>query len=171
MKQIRLKKEYFDSFFALLEQSFPPEEYRKKEKQLALLEDSRYEATVLMQNDTVTALIGAWKLDDFIFIEHLAVSPALRNKGIGSTFVSEYVSNSSLPVVLEVENINEELPQRRIGFYKRLGFVLTDVCYDQPNFIESNVKIPLRIMYHAKEGAAFDLSKVKDTIFSKIYKQ
>ena len=170
MNITKLEKKDFESFFALMQEAFPPEEYRPKEKQYAILDDSNYNADVLIDNNEVRAFIATWKLDGFHFAEHLAVSPKLRNQGIGSAFVKEYLELVQTPLVLEVENLTDSISQRRIGFYERLGFILTDICYDQPNFQESGKRIPLRIMYH-KNGQEFKTARVKKEIFEKVYKK
>ena len=165
-----LEKKDFDSLFEIMTQSFPPEEYRKKEKQYALLDDPKYKLTVLKEDNKISGFIAAWNLSDFIFIEHLAITPVKRNKGVGSAFVAQYLKESDLPIVLEVENKVDEISLRRINFYKRLGFVLTDICYNQPNFSDSDTVIPLKIMYYSKESFP-TLSRVEETIFRDIYKK
>ncbi len=170
MNITKLEKKDFESFFELMQEAFPPEEYRPKEKQYAILDDSNYNAYVLTDNNEICAFIATWKLDGFYFAEHLAVSKQMRNRGIGSEFLKKYLDLIRIPLVLEVENLSDSISQRRIGFYKRLGFVLTDICYDQPNFQESGKRIPLRIMYH-KNGQLFDTAKVKKEIFEKVYKK
>ncbi|MBR5314736.1 MAG: GNAT family N-acetyltransferase [Clostridia bacterium] len=170
MELTRLNKNDFDELFSLMTRSFPSAEYRKKEKQYALLDDSNYEVVVYKDEEIIKAFIAAWNLGSFVFAEHLAVLPEVRNGGIGSNFLKEYLSKLSLPLVLEVENIEDEISKRRINFYKRIGFELSDICYNQPNFDNTDVIIPLRIMYYDK-NKKLDLSTVESTIFQKIYKR
>lgn len=170
MNITKLEKKDFESFFALMQEAFPPEEYRPKLKQYALLDDNNYSAYVLMDNNDVCAFIATWRLNGFYFAEHLAVSSKMRNRGIGSEFVKTYLDLIQIPLVLEVENLTDSISQRRIGFYERLGFILTDICYDQPNFQETGKRIPLRIMYH-KNGKGIDTGNVKKEIFEKVYKK
>ncbi|MBQ4115886.1 MAG: GNAT family N-acetyltransferase [Clostridia bacterium] len=170
MNITRLEKKDFESFFALMQEAFPTEEYRPKEKQYGILDDANYSAYVLKEGNDVNAFIATWRLNGFYFAEHLAVSKVLRNQGVGSAFVKKYLELINIPLVLEVENLTDSIAQRRIGFYERLGFVLTDICYDQPNFQESSKRIPLRIMYH-KNGQKFDIKTIKQEIFEKVYKK
>ncbi len=170
MNITKLEKNDFENFFALMQESFPPEEYRPKEKQYAILDDDGYNASVFKEHDEIIAFIATWKLDGFYFVEHLAVSPKMRNQNIGSNFVKEYLKTADLPLVLEIENLDDSISKRRIGFYERLGFVLTDICYDQPNFQKSKTVIPLRIMYH-ENGHKLDITKIKRKIFEKVYKR
>ncbi len=170
MELTYLDKKDFEELFTLMTRSFPSAEYRKKEKQYALLDDSNYELTVYKDEGVIKAFIAIWKLGSFVFAEHLAVLPELRGGGIGSKFLKEYLSHISTPVVLEVEDVDDDIAKRRIIFYQRLGFKLSDICYNQPNFDNSDTIIPLRIMYYDKTNT-LDLSSVKNTIFQKIYKR
>lgn len=166
----KLRKEDFEELFSLMSHAFPPEEYRPKEKQFAILDDPDYSVTIFKENNTINAFIATWKLNGFNFAEHLAVSSNMRNRGIGSEFVKTFLKASSLPLVLEVENLSDTISLRRINFYQRLGFVLTDICYDQPNFHTTNKIIPLRIMYHSN-GNQVDVGGIKKEIFEKVYKK
>ena len=152
-----------------MQEAFPPEEYRPKEKQLAILDDVGYKATVLKDGEAVIGFIAVWRLNGFTFAEHFAVSSNMRNKGVGTEFLKEYLKSLDTPLVLEVENVDDEIAKRRIGFYKRIGFIETDICYNQPNFHTSNKVIPLKIMYHPN-GRCLDTQKIRQEIFEKVYK-
>lgn len=163
-------KKDFEGYFEIMKEAFPPAEYRPKEKQYAILEDPDYTVTLARLDGEICGFIAAWRLDGFLFIEHLAVSSGLRGRGVGSLFVKEYKSSAILPLVLEVENLQDDVSLRRIEFYKRLGFTLSDICYDQPNFQKYEKTIPLRIMYCENEHP-LDVAKLKDEIFKKVYKK
>lgn len=166
----KLEKNDFEQLFKLMQASFPPAEYRTKEKQYAILDDENYSVSVFKDNGKICAFLASWLVNDFIFIEHLAVSPDMRGTGVGSAFMKEYLSKSALPVVLEVEDLQTDIAKRRINFYQRLGFVLSEIRYRQPNFDNSDVVIPLRIMYFGNISTE-KLSTVKQNIFKNIYKQ
>ncbi len=170
MKLTKLQKNDFEQVFEIMVQSFPSAEYRKKEKQYAILDDENYTVTIHKQDGIINAFIATWNLGSFLFAEHLAVSKTIRNQGIGSMFMKEYLSNTELPLVLEVEDKDDEISKRRIGFYQRLGLVLSDIHYNQPNFDNSDVVIPLRIMYYDK-NKSLKLDSVEQMIFEKIYKK
>ena len=103
----------FPTLYKLLEDSFPIDEYRPREAQKAILSDPRY---ALWTNDDRTALISVWQFDDFAFIEHLAVSPSLRNQGLGGQILTEVLASLSCPVCLEAELPETDLAQRRLNF-------------------------------------------------------
>lgn len=170
MEITKLQNQDFEKMFDIMQQAFPPAEYRPKEKQYAILSDPNYSNNVLKENCEILAFIATWKLPKFIFAEHFAVLKELRGQGIGSEFLKTYINTLDLPLVLEVENLSDTISLKRIEFYKRLGFILTDICYDQPNFQKYSTKIPLRIMYHPN-GRQLDLNIVKTEIFRNIYKK
>ena len=170
MEITRLLNKDFDKMFDIMQQSFPSAEYRPKHRQYAILSDSNYNVNVLKEKDEISAFIATWNLQNFVFAEHFAVKETLRGHGIGSEFLKTYIETLDYPLVLEVENLNDEISLRRIEFYKRLGFVFTDICYDQPNFQKYSKTIPLKVMYHPN-GRQLDLNNVKEEIFRKIYKK
>ncbi len=57
----------------------------------------------------------------FYYIEHFAIDPSLRNGGYGKRVleVDELKKQLKGPIVLEVEEPNDEMSTRRIHFYKR----------------------------------------------------
>ena len=158
----------FDQVYDLMKKSFPPAEYRPYEKQLALLENSNYKITVQKENGNIIAFIAVWSLCGFDFVEHFAVTPDKRGGGIGSAFLKEYLSNNKNAVILEVEDKDDDISKRRIGFYTRLGFALSDVTYIQPTLSGNNDIIPLRLMHYNYKDS---LNQAEKEIFKRIYKK
>ena len=61
--------------------------------------------------------------------------------------VLDYIEHQ--PLVLEVEMPDNELAQRRIGFYQRQGFQLWDECpYEQPPYHPEDESLPMYLMVH-----------------------
>ncbi len=169
MKITTLKKCDFEKMYSIMEQAFPSAERRKKESQIALLDNPLYCISVYKDKYDILAFAASWNLGSFIFIEHLAVSHALRGKGIGTQFLEKYKDTAPLPIILEVEDTNTDIAKKRIEFYKRLGFKISDVCYIQPTLDHSNTLIPLRMMYYGDLNN-LTLSDAKEIIFKEIYK-
>ncbi|MDR1006523.1 MAG: GNAT family N-acetyltransferase [Bacteroidales bacterium] len=92
------------------------------------------------------AILALWDLNQFLYIEHLAVSEQARNQGIGSSIIENLKNMYSKPIVLEVEQPFEPLQQRRIRFYERLGFVLLPNNYIQPPYSPDKQSLQMRIM-------------------------
>ena len=80
----KLKPQDFDRVFMLLENSFPPDEYRTYEEHKALLDNDLYTIYALYDGIKLKAFISVWEFDKFAYVEHFAVSPEYRNGGLGA---------------------------------------------------------------------------------------
>lgn len=168
-----LERKDFDSVFQIIETSFPVDEYRTYDEQKALLDNREYEIYILPDSDenTIKAFIAVWKFDSFVFIEHFAVNPIYRNKGIGSEFLRELVHMLGEMVCLEVEPPNNETASRRIGFYERNNFCLNKYPYTQPPISTGRNPVPLMIMTYGRHINNMEFAKMKETLFTQVYKQ
>ena len=157
----------FSKLYSLLEESFPPDEYRPYEEQAALLKDRHYR---LYTNLERTVLLSLWHFPDFTFIEHFAVSPRLRNQGLGRQILSEVLISLSVPVILEAELPDTELAQRRLGFYQRNGFFVNPFPYLQPAYAPDRKPVPMQILStEPLTRKAFE--DAKRTLDSQVYKE
>ncbi len=170
METVKATKQDFEEIFEIMSEAFPPEEYRPKERQRALFDDERYTVYILREDKSIKGFLALWRLPSFYFAEHFAISSAERSRGLGSLFLSKVLPMLELPLVLEAENVNDDISKRRMAFYQRNGFTLTDICYNQPNFHKSDKVIPLRLMY-AGLRAGSPLPPFKEIIFRDIYKK
>lgn len=91
-------------------------------------------------------MLAYWQLRDTVFMEHFAVAQRCRNKGIGTTLLTAFLSSQAMPVVLEAEPPDTHLAARRIAFYQRHGFHLTDYAYVQPCLTQGEEDVALRLM-------------------------
>ncbi len=166
----RLNARDFESVFRLLALSFPEDEYRAREEQRALFDDPAYRLYGLRNGDGVGALCAAWALSDSLFIEHLAVDPALRNGGVGGRFLDAVIAESERPVVLEVELPETEIAQRRISFYQRHGFFLNDYEYYLPPMRAGQEKLPMRVMSTGAPLSRAEFEKTRGELYTRVYK-
>jgi ribosomal protein S18 acetylase RimI-like enzyme len=68
----------------LLHESFPEEERRDDDMQRYNTDNNPLFTTYLITDDAeYIGLITLWKLSGFLYVEHLATSPSVRNKGYG----------------------------------------------------------------------------------------
>ena len=112
MSNLRVAKtEEFDKIFSILENSFPPDEYRTYEGQKFLWNHPKYTVYVIPddESDCIKAFITVWKFEDFAFIEHFAVNPFYRNQGLGSLILHEILNLLQCQICLEVELQKDEL--------------------------------------------------------------
>lgn len=84
--------------------------------------------------------------------------------------MTEYISLSNKPVLLEVERVLGEMEQRRIGFYERLGFHLNPYDYVQPPLREGNEDLPLLIMTYPNPVDEEEFQLYREILYSEVYK-
>ncbi|MEK4877350.1 MULTISPECIES: GNAT family N-acetyltransferase [Paenibacillus] len=161
----------FDEIFAIMEASFPTSEIRTFEGQQELLEVPDYRLITEMNSEgEIVAFMACWEFPGFRFVEHIAVDPGIRGGGIGKKLMTEYISLSNKPVLLEVERPLGEMEQRRIGFYERLGFHLNPYDYVQPPLREGNEDLPLLIMTYPNPVDEEEFQLYREILYSEVYK-
>lgn len=171
-KEVRelIQSETFDQIYRIMEDSFPIIEFRSYEGQKKLLSNPYYR--LLTQEDEqgeVIAFLAGWEFESFRFVEHIAVSSVIRGGGRGRQLMEQFMKESSLPVILEVEPPEDELKQRRIGFYERLGFQLGDYNYVQPSLREDQPELPLYIMSYPQRLTETELHSYKEQLYKEVY--
>ena len=142
----------FDSIFALMAASFPPDEYRTYEEQRKLFENPHYTVYGLREGETLVAMIAVWEFDDLVFFENFAVDARYRNGGIGGRMLADIVG------------------QRRIGFYERHGFVVNAYPYMMPALSPETRSLPLWVMTHGHSVDEATFSHIKDTLYREVYR-
>ena len=165
-----LQPQEFDAFFALLEESFPTDEYRPYAEQKALFDNPLYTVCVVRDDaGDLLAAIALWRFESFWYVEHFAVAPAARNKGLGSRFLTALLKKTPLPVCLEVEPPNTPLACRRIGFYERNGFFYNDYPYMQPPISAGRNAVLLQIMTAKRGVDRAEFEHMKATLYREVY--
>ena len=161
----------FDDVFKLIKLSFPEEEYRSYENQKKLLSNPNY--FIFSKFDETNNLIGIicfWRLKNLTFIEHFAINPSKRGKGIGSKMLKDFISRETvLPIILEVETPKTEISLKRINFYKRTGFKLNKYKYFQMPLREYSLPIEMYLMSYPTELTLETFEKSKSVIYKEVY--
>lgn len=112
--------------------------------------------------------ISFWEFNRFRYVEHFAIQAQMRNKKYGRQ-VMEILQQSSLAIVLETEEPENETAARRIDFYRRLGFVTSDKTYMQPPYRSDGENIKMRLMFWGKINAESNFEEVRDIIYKNVY--
>ena len=167
----RLDARDFEGVFRLMRLSFPEDEFRTREGQLALFDDPAYRVYALRMEVGVGALCAAWTLNERLFIEHLAVDPARRNGGLGGRFLDEVIAEAKRPAVLEVEPPEDDISRRRIGFYQRHGFSLNDYDYLQLPLRAGQSPKPLLIMTTGGAISRAEFEALRNEIYARVYRR
>ena len=65
-----------------------------------------------------------WTAPEYVYIEHLAISPDLRGANMGSRVLEAFCRKAGR-IVLEIDPPETEIAVRRLRFYERLGSCAT----------------------------------------------
>ncbi len=136
----------WDEAWRLYESAFPRKERRTLRDHLRALADPRFHADAIREEGRLVGIVYWWRYDErTCYAEHLAVSPALRGHSIGSRAFAEFCARHPR-VVLEIDPPEDEISVRRLGFYRRLGFVENPQEYLHPSFSAPFETHPLVLM-------------------------
>jgi GNAT superfamily N-acetyltransferase len=166
-----MRQDEHDAVYRLMLESFPRDELRSCEDQRALWDEPRFCPYVVHgEGGEAIALMTVWELDDVVFLEHFAVSPALRGGGLGSRLLGELVERYTKPICLEVERPETDVARRRIGFYRRNGFYLNGYDYEQPAYGADRERVPLLIMTTGGEVDRAGFERIRDGLYREVYR-
>ena len=159
----------FEEVYQLLQNTFPKEELQPKDRHYQIFQRPDFYGQAIKENGKIQALLLGYHRPQFLFLEFFAVDKALRGHGMGQKILTEIISQSDLPVILEVEPPETEIARRRIGFYERCGFQLNDYPYTLPILGEGFGGCPLMIMSYPEAIKAADFPQIKEQLYHDIY--
>lgn len=116
----------------LYRNSFPRNEQRSEQEHLRALSDPHFEADGIWRGEEFIGILYHWRYHGWQYIEHLAISPALRGQNMGSAALEAFCRERR--VILEIEPPVDETSIRRLHFYQRLGFVENPQQYLFPSY-------------------------------------
>lgn len=121
---------YYDKAINLYKSAFPEIERRDEEEQHRIMQNPYYHFDMIYDNDSFIGVMLYWELDNLIFLEHFTTLPELRNHGFGAKSL-DLLKQKGKTVILEIEDPVSELTKRRYDFYRRNGFVMTEIYHIQ----------------------------------------
>ncbi len=161
---------YFHEAWELYLSAFPEEERRDIEYQSEVLSNEAYHCEVVMSDGSLVGILFWWELPSSIYIEHLATLPSLRGAGIGADIIKELQASTQKPIILEVELPEGEIERRRIGFYERLGFHLSEAPYAHPSYsTESDELVILALMSYPNAIGIAEAEEFKAEAFPLVH--
>lgn len=156
---------------ALLCEALPADERRTDADQRKIIAgEPRFRSLAVLSDGSFAGFLNLWNFDDFIYIEHLATLPALRNRGIGAAALRLLFAQTDKPCVLEADPPVTEIAKRRIAFYARLGFGLWDRDYIQPAYSKGKRPLHLRLMARGPLTETRDCERIVKTLYGEVYK-
>lgn len=154
----------------LYETSFPVEERRPWNDICKRIDDGtgNYNIRAIIYCGKFAGFISWWNLSQAVYIEHFAVCPGMRGRGIGLRAMTSFVEEQQRSVILEVEPAGSNaMADRRIGFYNRCGFIShPEFDYMQPPYSPSLPSVPLMLM---TIGADISLADAAESIRTEVY--
>lgn len=116
--------------------SFPEYERRGVLSHQNASQDKSFNTKVALNEEgNLLAFIFYWKINNMIYIEHLAVNTQNRGGSIGTkvvqTLLDEHIGYN---VILEIEPPVTEITQRRLRFYNKFGFKENPYEYTHPSY-------------------------------------
>ena len=159
----------FNEIYDILKKSFESKFFRSFERQKNLLKNKDYFLITYKNNKKIIGFLSYWNLTNNIFyVEHLATLPEHRNLGIGKILFNQFLSLNGTKV-LEVEPPHTEIDKRRIAFYEKLGLVLNDYEYYQPEYNSGDGETKLFLM-SSKKLNQNEFNNIKNLLKNKVYK-
>ncbi len=150
--------------------SFPEEERRPWPQLSALMRGDRplIRMVLIRSRGRFAGFMTLWNLGEAIYVEHFAIEPAFRDKGIGGRALREVVDAMDKPIVLEVEPASTSIQARqRIAFYQRNGFIaFPDYRYIQPAYASGLPDVELMLM---ATSANINLPRITSALHSRVY--
>ena len=174
MEIIQIKSaddEYIHSLMPLYQEAFPENQRHTEEDFKALLgSEPDFYCNAVLMNDNFVGFFNYWDFDWFIYAEHFAILEAIRGNKLGEKVMNMMKPQSDIPMVFEVELPDEEMAARRIEFYRRLGYEVVPVDYQQPPYNRNGYYQPLFLMTDQVDFVIENFEKIKSTIYRRVYK-
>ena len=126
--------------------SFPLHEQREAASQAAILSHPDYHFLAAVDAGAPAGILLTWDTPHFRYVEHFAISPALRGQNCGSRILKSWTEGEATPVILEIDPLTTEIAVRRKGFYERLGFVCNPYPHVHPPYHAGNAGHDLLVL-------------------------
>ena len=116
--------------------SFPIYEQRTVEQQQDAFSDSRYHLDCHIDpvNDLLLGFIAYWRFDSYTYVEHFAIHPNERGKGLGGLILKNLIEQESGRVLLEIDPVTDNVSAARLHFYQLHGFVENPYPHTHPAY-------------------------------------
>lgn len=126
----------WDEAWKLYVASFPEHERRSADCHAKALESNDFHTKAAVENGDLLAILFYWTFgDNDIYIEHIAVTPRMRGHNIGSSVLCEFAQqNLRASIILEIDPPQDEISQRRLAFYEKLGFHDSGFIFEHPSY-------------------------------------
>ncbi|MEI7828164.1 MAG: GNAT family N-acetyltransferase [Prolixibacteraceae bacterium] len=150
--------------------AFPPEERRNTSDLTRMLNNPDMYFSAILVDEVVVGFVVFWKFNGFLYIEHLAIYPCHRKKGIGRVVLKQLQKEGN-PILLEVEIPFDEASNLRVNFYQGSGFSSLPVYYNQPPYRKGESLVPMFLFSDKSDWEAEILRSSIDFFQDRVYLQ
>lgn len=142
---------------SLLITAFPETERRNLDLQRQYADHNpNFKVYAVYEGDVFVGFFTLWTFQSFSYVEHLAVSPSLRNKGYGTCILQYIKEIVKTPLLLEIELPCDIQQKARQLFYEKNGFQTLDLPYFQPPYRSGDACLPMHLMMYENQGGVAD---------------
>lgn len=139
MKRIRLTTTdhpLYKAFRDIYDISFPIYEQRTVAQQQDAFSDSRYHLDCFANSvdEHLQGFIAYWRFESYTYVEHFAIHPNERGKGLGGLILKELIEQESGRVLLEIDPVKDDISAARLRFYQSYGFAETPFSHIHPAY-------------------------------------
>lgn len=114
---------------------FPPDELKPLSHMYKMMDEGVCRAFAFFEGDEMLSYFFLCEQDGFSLVDYLAVNPQKRGQGIGTKTLNKLKEVAADKVILvECEDVDfspsadeKKTRERRIAFYERAGFKLSDI--------------------------------------------
>ncbi len=120
----------------LYEKSFPNKERRPYDTYVTTFANELFIGNAIECDGRFAGILYYWQGDGYLYLEHLAVDPAMRGGSIGSKTLEalETLCGKEQKIILEIDPPIDDISRRRKGFYIRSGFCANERLYIHPSY-------------------------------------
>lgn len=133
----------------LYDKAFPPYEQRSYQGRESILSHEDYYLYYFTDNNAFVGFIGSWKINDYFYIEHLAISDLLRGQGYGQKILKQFCHDVG-QVILEIDPVIDEVSRKRLSFYQHCGFQQNEYAHAHPSYYPENKPHELKVLSYPR---------------------
>lgn len=159
----------FAEAIALYRQSFPYHEQRENASQVEALVHPDYHFDLIYDGNAFAGLLLYWETQDFIYVEHFCIEPALRGCSYGQKALA-LLAQKGKPIVLEIDPPVDELTRRRKAFYERSGYRANPYPHVHPPYHGDCQGHPLVVLSFPGELSAEAYTHFHTYLFKQVMK-
>lgn len=157
-----------DFCMRVYEESFPHDERRDFGELLRLSRLGKNIFLLIKDGDLPVGIAILFDIRKYFFLEYIAIDKNLRGLKYGTSIMEE-LKKKYKNIVLEVEEPeSSDVAQRRVEWYKKIGFILNEGEYMMPSLGDSKRPVPLKIMSEIPIVGA-DFEELKNMIYKNVY--